>query len=253
MKIVNLNPKNEIEEIKWEQYTGETIIDRVVIRGGKKIQETGYYEDKVKAKPVGNAYVIGNGPSRKGFDLNSLKDTGQTYGCNALYRDFLPDFIFSVDTKITMKMVEDEVGLKTIHYAPALEVNRKQSKGMLHLIPKNPHWISGNAAFWTACVHGHKNIYLIGFDFREYGKGQLNNIYQDTENYGERNGGDIFEQWLKQFRDHLKMRPYCHFTIVHDNPPEFLNHLQTGSDLKNSSVMSYKEFNDKVLGQRSQT
>ena len=125
MKIVNLNPNNEIEEIKWEQYTGETIIDRVVIRGGKKIQETGYYEDKVKAKPVGNAYIIGNGPSRKGFDLNSLKATGQTYGCNALYRDFLPDYIFSVDTKITMKMVEDEVGLKTIHYAQALEVNRK--------------------------------------------------------------------------------------------------------------------------------
>ena len=163
------------------------------------------------------------------------------------------DLSSTVDTKITMKMVEDEVGLKTIHYAPALEVNRKQSKGMLHLIPNNPHWISGNAAFWTACVHGHKNIYLIGFDFREYGKGELNNIYQDTENYGERNGSDIFEQWLKQFRDHLKMRPYCNFTIVHDNPPEFLNHLQTGSNLKNSSVMSYKEFNDKVLGQRSQT
>jgi hypothetical protein len=58
----------------------------------------------------GNAYCIGNGPSRKGFDLNKLKASGQTYGCNALYRDFIPDFIFSVDTKITVKMVKDEVG-----------------------------------------------------------------------------------------------------------------------------------------------
>ena len=47
--------------------------------------------------PRGNAYCIGNGPSRKDFDLNRLKATGQTYGCNALYRDFMPDFIFSVD------------------------------------------------------------------------------------------------------------------------------------------------------------
>ena len=249
MKTIQLSKGNIIEPIKWEQYTGETVIIKTVIRKGKKIQETAYYDDKVKNVPKGNAYIIGNGPSRKGFDLNKLKETGQTYGCNALYRDFMPDFIFSVDTKITVEMCENEVGLKTIHYAPSLEVNREYSKGMLHLIPNNPHWITGNQAFWTACVHGHKNIYLIGFDFREYGKNELNNMYQDTKNYGERHGNDIFEGWLKQFRDHLKMRPYCHFTIVHDNPPEYLNYLQTGVNLNNSSLMTYKEFSDKVLNQ----
>ena len=117
---------------------------------------------------------------------------------------------------------------------------------MLHLIPNNPHWISGNAAFWTAGVHGHTNIYLIGFDFREYGKGQLNNIYQNTENYGPRSGQDIFEGWLKQFRDMLKMRPYVNYTVVHDNPPEYMDYFQTGTDLGNSKVISYKEF-EKVL------
>jgi len=246
MQKINLGPRNVVEEIKWQQYTGETIIVRTIIRKGERIQETAFYEDKVKAVPRGNAYCIGNGPSRKDFDLTRLKETGQTYGCNALYRDFIPDFIFSVDTKITQQMVQDEVGLKTTHYAPALEVNRKQSKGMLHLIPNNPHWISGNQAFWTAGVHGHKNIYLIGYDFREYGKDQLNNIYQDTDCYGERHGSDIFEGWLKQFRDMLKMRPYVNYTVVHDNPPEYLKNLQTGTDLGNSKVISYAEF-EKVL------
>ena len=207
MKTINLGARNEILPIEFKKYEGEDVVVNTIIRKGQRIQDIQYYEDKVKAVPRGNAYCIGNGPSRKGFDLNKLKDSGQTYGCNALYRDFMPDFIFSVDTKITMQMVEDEVGLKTIHYAPALEVNRKQTKGMLHLIPNNPHWISGNAAFWTAGVHGHKNIYLIGFDFREFGKGQLNNIYQDTDFYGERHSDDIFEGWLKQFRDMIKMRP----------------------------------------------
>ena len=141
-----------------------------------------------------------------------------------------------------MKMVEDEVGLKTVHYAPALQANRKESKGMVRLIPNNPCWISGNAAFWTAGVHGHKNIYLIGYDFRQYGKNQLNNIYQDTECYGERHDDDIFDGWLKQFRDMLKMRPYVHYTVVHDNPPEYMNNLQTGTDLGNSKVISYAEF-----------
>jgi len=251
MKTITIGGRQDIQPIEWQPYTGETIVVKTIIRKGQRIQEKGYYEDKVKCKPQGNAYVIGNGPSRHGFDLHKLKETGQTYGCNALYRDFMPDFIFSVDTRMTQQMVADEVGLKTFHYAPALEVNRKQSKGMLHLIPHNPHWISGNTAFWTAGVHGHKNIYLIGFDFREYGKGELNNIYQGTDNYGERNGGDIFEGWLKQFRDMLKLRPYVQYTIVHDNPPEYLNHLQTGTDLGNSKIITYKEFNDTVLNHKT--
>ena len=236
-----------ISEIKWKPYDGEIVNTNLIIRKGKKIQETAFFEDRVKAVPQGNAYCIGNGPSRKGFDLRKLKATGQTYGCNALYRDFIPDFIFSVDTNMSMKMVEDEVGLKAVHYAPALQANRKESKGMIHLIPNNPNWISGNVAFWTAGVHGHRNIYLIGYDFREYGKGELNNIYQDTDNYGERNDDKIFDGWLKQFRDMLKMRPYVNYTVVHDNPPEYLNYLQTGTDLGNSRIISYKEFEETVL------
>jgi len=246
MKTINFGQKQEIQPIDWQPYKGETVVVKTIIRKGKRIQETAFYPDKVKAVPRGNAYIIGNGPSRKDFDLKRLAATGQTYGCNALYRDFIPDFIFSVDTKVTQEMCNAEVGLKTFHYAPSLEVNRDYSKDMLHLIPNNPHWISGNAAFWTAGVHGHTNIYLIGFDFREYGKGELNNIYQDTENYGPRSGQDIFEGWLKQFRDMLKMRPYVNYNVVHDNPPEYMDYLQTGTDLGNSKVISYKEF-EKVL------
>ena len=243
MKILRPLPKKQHNSpIEWKPYQGEQVVVNTVLRKGKKIIETAFYEDRVKATPNGNAYCIGNGPSRKNFDLNKLKGTGQTYGCNALYRDFTPDFIFSVDTRMTMQMVEDEVGLKTVHYAPALEVNRKQSKGMLHLIPNNPHWISGNAAFWTAGVHGHTNIYLLGFDFREYGEGKLNNIYQDTDCYGERHDDKIFEGWLKQFRDMLKMRPYVNYTVVHDDPPNYLNYLQTGTDLGNSKIITYEEF-----------
>ena len=237
----------EIQPIEWKQYVGETVNTNLIIRKGKKIQETAFCEDKVKAVPRGNAYCIGNGPSRKGFDLNKLKATGQTYGCNALYRDFVPDFIFSVDTKMTLKMCEDKVYEKCIHYAPALEVNRPYSKNKLHLTPNNPHWISGNQAFWTAAVHGHKNIYLIGFDFREYGKDQLNNIYQDTENYGKRHSDIIFEVWLTQFRQIQKMRPYCNWVVVHDDPPEYLKVSNPSANFGKFKILNYKEFTDAVL------
>ncbi len=242
-----------IKTIEWTPYKGETIITKTIIRKGQRIQETEFYEDRVKAVPRGNAYIIGNGPSRKGFDLNSLKATGQTYGCNALYRDFVPDFIFSVDSYMTASMCKDKVYEKCYHYAPSLEVNRNPKGGpkVLHLIPNNPYSISGNQAIWTACVHGHKNIYLVGFDFREYGHNQENNIYQDTENYGPRHNDTIFDTWLKWYRDHLKKRPYCKFTIVHDNPPEYLHNLQTGYNVGNDFLLTYKEFNDKVLNQQT--
>jgi hypothetical protein len=236
----------DIKAIEWQTYTGETVITKITIRGGKKIQETTFYEDRVKAVPRGNAYIIGNGPSREGFNLNTLKTSGQTYGCNALYRDFVPDYLFMVDSKITKGIVEDRVYEKCICYAPSLEANRYPGK--INLIPNNPYWVSGQQAMWTACVHGHKNIYLIGFDFQEYGRGKLNNIYQDTEFYGERHSDVIFDAWLQQFRTLIKQRPYCQFTIVHNNPTLPMHHLQSGTDLGNTRLMTYKEFTEKVLG-----
>jgi len=244
--MTTIGRSEDIKAIEWQKYTGETVITKIIIRGGKKIQETSFYEDRVKAVPRGNAYIIGNGPSREGFNLNTLKASGQTYGCNALYRDFVPDYLFMVDSKITKGIVEDRVYEKCICYAPSLEVNRYPGK--INLIPNNPYWVSGQQAMWTACVHGHKNIYLIGFDFQEYGRGKLNNIYQDTEFYGERHSDVIFDAWLQQFRTLIKQRPYCQFTIVHNSPTLPMHHLQTGTDLKNTQLMTYKEFTEKVLG-----
>ena len=106
-----------IEPIIWEPYKGETVNTHLTIRGGKKYQETAYYEDRVNAVPRGNAYCIGNGPSRAGFDLTRLKATGQTYGSNALYRDFIPDFIFSIDSPITLELVNAKVYEKCFHYS----------------------------------------------------------------------------------------------------------------------------------------
>lgn len=239
--------------IDWEPYKGETVNTNLTIRKGKKYQETAWYDDRVKAVPRGNAYIIGNGPSRKDFELNRLKPTGETYGCNALYRDFLPDYIFSVDSPITLEMVKEKVYEKCIHYTPSLEVNRypKGGPSHLHLIPNNPHWISGSAAMWTATVHGHTDIYLIGFDFREYGKNMLNNIYQDSPIYGPRDSETIFEGWLGQFRSLQVMRPNCKFTVVHDDPPDYLQVSNPGAEEGRFRILSYKEFEETILASPS--
>jgi len=249
MKVVNINKPHTIEPIEWQPYTGETVVVRTIIRKGKKIKETEYFEDKVKNVPTGNAYIIGNGPSRKGFDLESLKGSGQTYGCNALYRDFKPDFLFSVDAMITKEIAQNKVWEQgVVCYAPSIEVHRHKG---LDLIPLNPHYTSGNQATHTAIIHGHRNLYFIGFDFREYGKDQLNNIYQDTENYGPRSDDGIFQAWLSTFRRMIKERPYVNFNIGHDDPPEYLNHLHPGEKGNNTRLMTYEEFTSTVLDQNA--
>jgi hypothetical protein len=46
---------------------------------------------------MSRVFCIGNGESRKGFDLESLRPFGNIYGCNAIYRDFMPDVLTGVD------------------------------------------------------------------------------------------------------------------------------------------------------------
>ena len=50
------------------------------------------------------AFIIGNGTSRKSIDLHQLKKNSppgsKIYGCNALYREFEPDYLVAVDSKM---------------------------------------------------------------------------------------------------------------------------------------------------------
>jgi hypothetical protein len=46
---------------------------------------------------MSKVFLLGNGESRLGFDLNTLRPHGKVYGCNAIYRDFIPDVLIAVD------------------------------------------------------------------------------------------------------------------------------------------------------------
>ncbi len=46
---------------------------------------------------MANVFCIGNGTSRKDFNLEKLRPHGKIYGCNALYRTFTPDVLTAVD------------------------------------------------------------------------------------------------------------------------------------------------------------
>ena len=53
-------------------------------------------------------FVIGNGASRKNVNLDILKQHGKTIGCNALYRDFTPDHLFTNDCEVLHEIISSQ-------------------------------------------------------------------------------------------------------------------------------------------------
>ena len=49
-------------------------------------------------------FVLGNGQSRVGIDLEKLREHGKIYGCNAIYRDFKTDVLVGVDQGVMHEM-----------------------------------------------------------------------------------------------------------------------------------------------------
>jgi len=143
------------------------------------------------------AFVIGNGTSREPIPLPSLRSFGKIYGCNALYRDFIPDYLVAVDTKMVLEL--NKAGIQ--HQVETwTNPNRAYAEmtGFKFFQPSKG-WSSGPTALWFASENtDYDTIYIIGFDFE--GTGQLvNNIYADTQNYkASTEKATYFGNWLKQ-------------------------------------------------------
>ena len=52
------------------------------------------------------AFVLGNGISRRGLPLEYMKDYGDIYGCNALFREFTPKVLVATDKPIAAHIEE---------------------------------------------------------------------------------------------------------------------------------------------------
>ena len=127
------------------------------------------------------AFVLGNGISRKIIPLEPLRDKGKIYGCNAIYRDFIPDYLVAVDSKMVFELVEKNIPNKVPVWT---NPNRSYKKfNLLNFFEPSLGWSSGPTALHLASMHKHKLIYILGFDFMGTPQGKHNNLYSDTRNY----------------------------------------------------------------------
>lgn len=152
------------------------------------------------------ALIIGNGKSRLEFDLHELNAIYVTYGCNALYRDFMPDYLISHDMGIADEIVENNAHYKTKFYTQhGTKMDNRHKKGEPINFVIQDKWMgdSGTGALRLACMNGHKVIYMIGFDYLDNNR-FIDNVYAGTRHYqpGPINNGGKFmlTQWESRLR-----------------------------------------------------
>jgi hypothetical protein len=190
------------------------------------------YNKEFVAKTVHNqrfmqkAIVIGNGTSRLGFDLDLLKGRNvQTYGCNALYRDYTPDFLVVVGSKIAHEVRQSQFVKSNVVYST--HENIVSYPGIFHVIPQNPGWNAGAIAAYLACFDGHTKIYLLGHDGLDT-VGHYNNVYKDTNAYTDyENITDKF--WALAMTHVFRTYPLVDFVLVNSTgrgymPVEWQSH-----------------------------
>ena len=142
------------------------------------------------------AFVIGNGTSRASINLSKLKSQGKIYGCNALYRDFDPDILVCVDTKMVIE-------INNAKYQHSHEVWTNPNKLFHNMTGFNffnpgKGWSSGPTALWKASQDGFDEIYILGFDYEGIDD-KINNMYADTANYRKSTDkATYFGNWQKQ-------------------------------------------------------
>jgi len=186
------------------------------------------------------AFVLGNGQSRQILDLTALIRLAPVYGCNALYREFVPSVLVSTDAPISKSIQESGYSEKNVHYTrkplPSLGARR---------IPQQYYgFSSGPVAAGIAALDRHRKIYLIGFDLGPTRTGHFNNIYADSEFYKKSSAAPTYTgNWVRQLTTIARDFPQTQFVRVKGattaDIPELINIL-------NFAHVSTEDFVDRI-------
>lgn len=171
--------------------------------------------------------VIGNGESRSGIDLSTLKNQYTLIGCNAIHRDLVVDHLICCDRRMGEEATNNEQCRDTIvyvreswfHYFRKIKKNKNVSA-----LPQLPyvgelkqdqpdHWGSGCYAVLVAATIGSEEVTLLGFDL--YGSNdRVNNVYKNTKNYAATDSQAVDPSyWIYQIAKVFTSFPNTKFII----------------------------------------
>jgi hypothetical protein len=240
-----------------DQYDGEFFITSVRYENNQRKETREWIPRTVfNDTHMGYAVVIGNGESREKFNLKLLENhrggvlgamACQTYGCNALSREFQCDFLVATGRELTEEIATSEeysekpYAEERIVYAGAEHCLKHPGK--FHLIPYNVRMNAGATALYMACFDKHKNIYLIGFDGQNGGEGYNNNIYAGTFGYMPKEYTVPSDKWEASMCKVFAAYPDISFTLVDNNSGRYPDDYKW---YKNVKYIDYRTFASEI-------
>ena len=179
----------------------------------------------IEKRNKNDACVIGNGTSRLQLDLDSIHALYVTYGCNALYRDFVTDYLISMDMGMVDEILRHQAYNKSILYTQhdnRIENIKNKQKLPINFVRSQRETVdSGNSAIDLAATHKHDKIYMVGFDYTATKEGLFNNVYAGTKEYAAKNSTHIHpnqtHRWLQRISATVKRYPTQQFIRINGN------------------------------------
>jgi len=130
------------------------------------------------------AFIIGNGESRRSFDLNEIKGVAPIYGCNALYREFSPDWLVAVDEGVIDEITSSKFPKESTLF-PRSRAEEYEPADMHPGRNRYPRNNSGMYAMQRAIEKDHNVLLCLGFDFLINDSYlSCTNLFAGTKNYG---------------------------------------------------------------------
>lgn len=181
-------------------------------------------------------FLIGNGKSRSTFDLERLRKIGTIIGCNALYRDFTPDILVSIDSKMLNELKKVEASLP-----PEMLIITPKGRGVQ--VKNSINYKTGR--FNTSGCFAIRLIgvamqptkcYMLGMD------GYPGNVYDGTSNYSLhtlKNFKGVHNFYLEALKS-SKQTTFINVNHMDGWPPEAEN---TGR----YKHITYEEFENTVM------
>jgi hypothetical protein len=185
------------------------------------------------------AFVLGNGISRKTIAPASLQPLGKIYGCNALYREFAPDVLVATDRPIATAIQESGYAQTNCFYT------RRPIDGLgARRVPALYFgYSSGPIATAIAALDGHRSIYLLGFDMGPDKNQQFNNVYAGTEFYKMPTAMPTFTgNWVKQLIRIVQDFPQTEFVRIHGTTTAEIAQFATVSNLKSIQMAEFLNY-----------
>jgi hypothetical protein len=154
------------------------------------------------------AFVLGNGESRKGIKIADMQKHGKVYACNGVYRTETPDYLVAVDPKMVLEISESNYLVNHQVWSNFNAQYNKNQKILDHVQWFKPSlgWSSGPTALRMALDHGHKEVYMLGFDYQGHQmkdknthRFKFNNLFKDTRNYKRgKDDATFYGNWMNQ-------------------------------------------------------